>query len=262
MIVSSYSTGVPAGYNYNTKTGYGSTISKAAMKSTASMPVKQTISLGAVLAALFGKKQVVAQTPVEPRHSHRFDYREEKVYDENGKLSRVLKYSYADDVLSISADYDKNTGNLKQKNWYDKSGIREQYTQMYDNDGDLRKSVYYGKNGRIKWIEDYNKSYKTPNEVSWFDNQGRLTEQVQVDQDKNGRLTTMTESSALTGKVSKKTSFLEDGTKVVEEFSIVNGDKLGEYTYDKNQKLIDFCQELDNLETQYMKKDKINPIDE
>ena len=239
---------------------YGKTsVTKAASNVAKGMPKvstpvnKKTVNLGALIAGLFTAKKAKTDVQEEtPKSNYKQEYREERVYDKHGNLTNILKFSKADDVLSINVSYDTKTGNVKQKDYYRKNGMEKQMTEIYDNNGKKKTSYgYYTGNENTRWVEHYNNSAKNPVEVSWFDRNGNVTEQVQVDEktgdvttrfkfDDNNRLSEQIELSTLTGKPKRVTNFYPDGTKTVKEYDIATKTQTAFYSYDKTNKLVDF----------------------
>lgn len=215
-----------------------------------SADVKYKITLGTILAGIFGTKakQEITQTP---KTKHKNTYREEKIYDKHGRLTEILKYSNADDVLSIKENINPDTGKITEKIWYRKNGINEQLRELYDKAGDKQNLISYNKLGKVEWIETYGKKSKNPIEVTWFDKKGNMSEQVKCDEetgdvenrfifDSNANLVEISDVAGLTGNIIKKTNFHEDGSKTIREFDLVTGEQTGKFEFDEKNKLVDF----------------------
>lgn len=247
--ISSYSPNYGSNLSYGSKYPNTKTISSLTHKVTAPA-TKKAIGLGAILAGLFGGKKAVESVKSEVKTTpNKFQYREEKVYDKNGRLTNILKYSNADDVLSINVSYDARTGKIKQKDWFRKDGISEQYTEKYDINGNKKNTYWYYDNTKnVRWKEDYGKRQDLPKEITYYDKNGKISEQIQLDAstgnvqnrfkfDENGNLKERSEVAGLTGKIIKTTKFHSNGEKTVQEFDIVSGNPKSKFEYDKSGRL-------------------------
>lgn len=264
--VSSYSPNY-SNVNYGSKALNSKKVSAIAPKVTPT--TKKAIGLGAILAGLFGAKKAAVTSEVKTTPS-RFQYREEKIYDKNGRLTNILKYSNADDFLSINIEYDTRTGNVKKKDWMRKDGITELYTEKYDVNGNKKNSYWYYNNSQIRWMEEYGKRQDLPKEVTWYDRQGRITEQVQLDDatgklhnrfkfDEDGNLSERSEVSGLTGKIIKTTNYHPNGGKTVQEFNIISGKPENKFQYDKNGRLVNWTTTDDSYNRKIYYRSHIKP---
>ena len=170
--------------NYNVSYGKHSvaTAKKALNNVSQTQQVaKKSVGFVSFLATLFGLKKANDTLQQNNDAKLKNGFHEQKVYDKNGNLTNILKYSNADDVLSINITYDTNSGNIKQKDWYKKDGLAKQYSEKYDASGNKSQAIYYSYNGtKPRYIEDYGKKKDIPYEVTYFDGKGNVSEQVYV----------------------------------------------------------------------------------
>ena len=245
---------ISAGYNnisYGNKTKVVSkTISNTAQKTQPA--VKKAISLGGLFGAIFGAKKVAETKQPETKKPTKNGYREERIYDKKGNLTNILKYSNADDVLSMNVSYDVKTGKPTQTEFMRKDGITTQYVETYDKNGKKDKLIGYDKNAnKVRWVEFYNKREDRPQEVTWYRPDGTMEEQVHLDEAtgnitnrfkfaKSGNLKERSETAAITGNIIKTTKYKRTGDKIVQEFDIVSGEPTNTFYYDKNHRLVDW----------------------
>ncbi len=216
--------------------------------------IKKKVTLGAIIAGIFSAKTAKTNNSEQvqsPKTNWKNTFREEKIYDKQGRLTEILKYSNADDVLSIRETINPDTGSISQKTWYRKDGREKQYKELYDQNGDRQNFISYDKLGNVSWIETYGKKSVKPIEVTWFNSKGNMSEQVKCDEetgdienrikfDDDANLIEISEVAGLTGKTTKTTKYNYDGSKTVREFDIVSGEKTGTFEYDAQNNLVNF----------------------
>lgn len=261
--------------NYNANVSYGrSAVQKAVSAPVIKQNTKKAASLGAMIMGFFTAKNIQnAKTDDNQikKSKLKTEYREEKIYDKNGNLTNILKYSKADDVLSINVAYDVESGKILQRDYYKKDGTTKQLTEVYDKEGKKSSLCSYYKNGyNVEWIEQYGKNDTFPSEVTWFDHGGNITEQIYLNEhdgsvnnrfrfDENGNLTERVEMHNLTNKPFRTTKYDSNGAKTVKEYDVLSGKETGNFKYDENNRLIDFNVEDDlyDKKSEYFQYKKI-----
>lgn len=255
---------ISAGYNnisYGNRTkAVSKTISTTTQKTQPA--VKKAISLGTLFSLIFGAKKVTEPEQPVTKKITKNGYREERIYDKKGNLTNILKYSNADDVLSMNVSYDVKTGKPIQTEFLRKDGITTQYVETYDKNGKKQKFIGYDNNAdKVRWVEFYNKKEDIPQEVTWYRPDGTIEEQVNIDEAtgniynrfkfaKSGNLKERSETSAITGNIIKTTRYKRTGDKIVQEFDIISGQPTNTFYYDKNHRLVDWKISDDNRERQ------------